>query len=76
MWDRKNQGFSGSGSRYYAYYLIIEKKAKINEPYFRGEHMALPGENPNDEFYPVDILRNWVYPLDSEEYKLKMEIVK
>jgi hypothetical protein len=38
--------------------------------------MALPGENPNDEFYPVDILRNWVYPLDSEEYKLKMEIVK
>ena len=27
--------------------------------------------------YPVNLLRNWwIYPLDSEEYKIKMEIVK
>ncbi|MBG9734184.1 ankyrin repeat domain-containing protein [Paenibacillus alvei] len=46
----------------YAKYLIVEKKAKVSEPY-SGKH-------------PVDILRDWVYPLDSEEYKIKMEIVK
>lgn len=59
----------------YAYYLIVEKKAKVNEPYYRGEHMALPGQNPNDKFYPVDILRDWVYDLGSKEHQLKMEIV-
>lgn len=35
----------------------------------------MPGEDPNDKFYPVDILRDWVYDLDSEKYKIKMEIV-
>ncbi len=59
----------------YAYYLIVEKKAKVNEPYYRGEHMALPGQNPNDEFHPVNILRDWVYDLGSKEHQLKMEIV-
>ncbi len=59
----------------YAHYLIVEKKAKVAEPYYRGEHMALRGENPNDKFYPVDILRNWVCDLDSKEYKMKMEII-
>jgi hypothetical protein len=59
----------------HAHYLIVEKKAKVNEPYYRGEHRALPGEDPNDKFYPVDILRDWVYDLDSEKYKIKMEIV-
>jgi hypothetical protein len=60
----------------YAYYLIVEKKAKVNEPYYRGKHMTMPGQNPNDKFYPVDILRNWVYDINSKEYKIKMEIVK
>lgn len=60
----------------YAYYLIVEKKAKVNEPYYRGEHMTLPGQNPNDKFYPVDILRDWVYDLDSKEHQIKMEIVE
>lgn len=36
----------------------------------------MSGDNPNDKFYPVDILRYWVYDLDSKEYKIKMEIVK
>lgn len=61
---------------HYAHYLIVEKKAKVNEPYFRGERMTLPGQNPNDKFYPVDILRDWIYPLDSKEYQIKMEIVE
>jgi hypothetical protein len=60
----------------YAYYLIVQKKAKVNEPYFRGKHFALPDQNPNDKFYPVDILRSWIYYLGSQEHKLKMEIVE
>lgn len=60
----------------YAYYIIVEKKAKVNEPYYRSKNTTMPGDNPNDEFKPVDILRNWVYDLNSKEHKLKMEIVK
>jgi hypothetical protein len=60
----------------YAYYLIVEKKAKVNEPYYRAEHVTMRGDNPNDKFYPVDLLRYMVFDLDSKEYKMKMEIVK
>ena len=60
----------------YAYYLIVEKKAKINEPYYRSDNTTMPGDNPNDKFYPVDILRDWVYDLNSKEYKIKMEMVR
>jgi ankyrin repeat protein len=60
----------------YAYYLIVEKKAKVNELYYRSENTLMPGDNPNDKFYPVDILRNWIYDLSSKEYGIKMEIVK
>ncbi|MBW6410697.1 ankyrin repeat domain-containing protein [Clostridium weizhouense] len=60
----------------YAYYLIVEKKAKVNEAYYATENVTMPGDDPNEKFYPVDILRNWIYELDSEEYKIKMEIVK
>jgi hypothetical protein len=59
----------------YAHYLIVEKKAKVNEPYYRAENVTMPGDNPNDKFYPVDILRDWTYELDSKKYKIKMEIV-
>ena len=59
----------------YAYYLIVEKKARVNELYYRSENTTMPGDNPNDKFYPVDILRNWVYDLDSDRHKVKMEIV-
>jgi hypothetical protein len=57
----------------YAHYLIVEKKAKVTDPYciWLGN-----GDNPKEKFYPVDLLRGWTYPLGSEEYKLKMEIVK
>jgi hypothetical protein len=46
----------------YAKYLIVDKKADVSNPY-SGK-------------YPVDILRNWIYLLDSEEYQIKMEIVE
>ncbi|NMM64501.1 ankyrin repeat domain-containing protein, partial [Clostridium sp. P21] len=64
---------SGGGNvteerRTYAYYLIAEKKAKVNESYYIS--------NPNRKFYPVDRLRDWTIELGSEEYKMKMAIVK
>lgn len=30
----------------------------------------------NEKFYIVDSLRSWIYPINSPEYKMKMEIVK
>lgn len=59
----------------YARYLIVEKKAIVNEPYVRGQLYSTRYDNPNDKFYPVDLLRGWIYPLDSPAYKAKMEIV-
>lgn len=58
----------------YAHYLIVEKQANITDPYFR--RVNYEGEDPEDKFYPVDILRNWVFELDSNEYRLKMDIVR
>ena len=56
----------------YAYYLIVEKKADVTEPvYIQIEPIDL-----NDLRYPVNLLRNWVFDLDSKEYEMKMEIVK
>lgn len=59
----------------YAYYLVVEKKAKVNEPYVRSEEMTMRGDDPDEKLYPVDGLRQWVFDLNSEEYKMKMEIV-
>lgn len=58
----------------YAHYLIVQKNAKVSEPYFR--RITYGDEDPNEEFFAVNILRNWVYDLDSKEYKIKMEIVE
>lgn len=58
----------------YAYYLIVEKKAKVTDPTYRRKNYA--NDDPNDKFYPVGTLRYWVYDLDSKEYEIKMEIVK
>lgn len=66
---------TNSGEMQYAHYLISEKKAKVNEPYYRLESVTMPGDNPNDKFYPVDILRNWIPELGSDGYKMKMGII-
>jgi ankyrin repeat protein len=57
----------------YAHYLVVDKKAKVSEPCGRGE--IHNDEDPNEKFYPVTILRTWIYGLNSKEHKLKMEIV-
>ena len=57
-----------------AYYLIVEKKANIKDSYyFNTELTGIPNNTPN---YPVDLLLDWVYPLDSKEYQMKMAIVE
>ncbi|WP_053955208.1 ankyrin repeat domain-containing protein [Inediibacterium massiliense] len=58
----------------YAYYLIVEKKAKVSEPYYI--EISYGDEDPNEKFFPVTLLRDWVFDLDSKEYKMKMEIVE
>lgn len=58
----------------YAHYLIVEKKAKVIEPYYRTETYG--NEDPNEEFFPVTILRRWVFDFGSKEYEMKMEIVE
>jgi hypothetical protein len=62
-------GGRGGGAEY-AYYLIVEKKAKVSEPFKL--------EAGGREFYLIDELRlpQWTYSLDSEGYKIKMEIVE
>jgi len=51
----------------YAHYLIVEKHADVKRPWFLASGEPMP---------PVIILRSWIYDLDSEKYKLKMEIVE
>jgi len=58
----------------YAYYLIVQKKAKVTEPSYRSE--SYHNEDLNEKFFPVTILRDWICDLDSKEYKMKMEIVE
>jgi hypothetical protein len=58
----------------YAHYLIVEKKAKVSEPYYRGKGYG--DGDPNEKFFPVDLLRGWIVAIGSEEYKMKMEIVE
>lgn len=70
---RAGKNATPSGTEY-AYYLIAEKKAKVSEPYYRGTGFGYG--DPNEKFFPVTILRRWVYDLDSEKYKMKMEIVE
>ncbi|EIW19147.1 ankyrin repeat domain-containing protein [Pelosinus fermentans] len=58
----------------YAHYLIVEKKANVSEPYYRRKNYG--NEDPNKKFFPVDILRDWIVAIGSQEYKMKMEIVE
>lgn len=55
-----------------AHYLIAEKHAIITEAFYLSEESL----TQNKETYPVTLLRQMIYPLESESYKLKMEIVE
>jgi len=60
----------------YAHYLIALQKAKVTDPYCRGELFSGPDEDTNVKFYPVNLLRDWNPSLNSRGYQIKMEIVK
>jgi hypothetical protein len=48
-------------------YLLIDKKANF-------DYVFMTSIN-NRRLYLVDYMRNWTFPLNSEEWKCKMEIV-
>jgi hypothetical protein len=59
-----------------AHYLIVEKKAKLNEPYYFYNLFDRTKINYEKPHYPIELLENWLFELGSEEHKLKMEIVE
>ena len=57
----------------YAYYLIVDKHADITGSYPRL--VSFGNQMSKEECYPVELLRGWIFDIDSEKYKIKMEIV-
>lgn len=58
----------------YAYYLIVDQKADITQPFFREKSYG--SEDPNEKLYCVNKLRKWIFDLESDDYRMKMEIVE
>jgi len=58
-----------------AYYLIDVLGADVSKPYYYCE-LGTSIVDFNEPFYPIDLLLNWTYDLDSREYSMKMDIVK
>ena len=63
------------GAMEYAYYLVAQRKAKVNEPYYRRKDAVISSYSLDHKFYPVDILRDWIPELGSKGYQMKMEII-
>jgi len=59
--------------REYAYYLIAEKKADITQPYY---NIPVLGDRLGSQMFPVDLLRDWICELGTEEYEWKMAMVE
>lgn len=58
-----------------AYYLIVEKKSNITEPYYFYDIIndtIIDKEKPH---YPVDLLLDWTFEVGSSEYQKKKEII-
>lgn len=56
-----------------AHYIIAEKKAEITGTYKNVWMNEIVSDKENS---PVDLLRNWLPKLDTEEYKLKLEVIQ
>lgn len=59
-----------------AFYLIVENKAKIVEPYFYYNLINDTVIDKDKPFYPVDLLLDWTYEIGSERYNKKKLIVQ
>ena len=58
-----------------AYYLIVEKKSSITEHYYFYDIIndtIIDKEKPH---YPVDLLLDWTFEVESSEYQKKKEII-
>lgn len=58
-----------------AHFLIVEKKAKIDEPYYFYNIVndtVIDKEKPH---YPVDLLLDWTFEINSSEHQKKKEII-
>jgi len=55
-----------------AHYLIAEKKAAVTDSY---KPLRSMNPDPNEKFFPVDLLRYWMPELDTEEHYLKLEVI-
>ncbi len=60
----------------YAYFIIVEKKAKVTAPYFLGRLFPASTKDTEKKYYPVDILRDWIPKLASKGHAMKMKIVE
>lgn len=59
-----------------AYYLIVDKNADITAPSYSDSTLYANDKNAIFVHYPVVKLRDLLFPLDSEEYKMKLEIIE
>ncbi len=59
-----------------AYYLIVEKKAKVDAPYYFYDVVDNSKINTDKPHLPVEILEDWLFELGTKEHKMKMNIVK
>ena len=58
-----------------AYYLIVEKKAKVTDPYF-SYSLSSDSIQWSKPYYPVDLLLDWYCEIGTEQYQKKMAIVE
>ena len=58
-----------------AYYLIVEKNAKISDPfyYYSDDGLKIDYDKPR---FAVDLLLNLTYELDTKEYELKKKVIE
>lgn len=57
-----------------AAYLICELHADVNTEFYDNVYQLM--NEPSKKHSPVQLLRNIVFPLDTEEYKLKQSIIQ
>lgn len=58
-----------------AYFLIVEKKANVTEPYYFYDMINDTIVDNKKPYYPVDLLLDWTFELNSLEHTKKKEII-
>ncbi|MFT4072877.1 MAG: hypothetical protein QM654_13260 [Dysgonamonadaceae bacterium] len=58
-----------------AYFLIVEHKAKITEPVYSYSLNDADTIDMTKPHYPVDLLLDWDFELNSSEHQKKKEII-